>query len=1324
MADRSSPRRWAVVAWLLATSASGAAVTWERAPGLVDVRHAASRDLTDPVRRGPTLVPLAHAVVVAGRRWDALVVEPGAVTLSRRSARATLDLDGFLRPGDGLPRGPRYELLAGPAVAIAPDGLVRFRSTVQGAAIRFTALSVPGGTAAVELLLDRRGTVTLQYLALPSATVDALRDGSLRAGVVLGDGRRSDVLPGPATGFLMRQPGLVVRPPGPGLPRPAGNGPAPPGCDPLGGTWCDQADGPGSALVFLNETFDDGGSAARGWAGTDLWHEVAFATCSPGASGDPGRSWYHGNDATCTYDNRDDGTLTSPPIGPVTANTQLFFTTRLAKEDFPVTFDTAEVLVNGTPIGQYNSPPDPNAWYSIVPLDLGAWAGQVVTIGWRFRSDNSSTDLGWFVDDVLVWDENGANADCVINAGRQGTTPCSERETDQWSFNEGDYCQGCSYTFYVLVECGREMHLPLDDMEGADVQVTDVLTGLPVSLRCVNETARADAGEGSHPARIQAECCADPGLETWWGPPLDETDGAGPGHVSWGFPSCASLADLDTDGDGVECAELPGCGGQIDAISPGEEQVVDCFIQDDAGLCGLFRVDVISGGFVWDLFANCDGTNAPQFRIFLDCTEAWAAWNPLPELAVANLTTVGACPDVEVSFEIANLGCTDQAGDVPVRIVTDCGDSLDHVVAGPIPANGSVADTVTITASCSPVRIEVLADPDDVIAECTESPTVAACRAEAGIDSLATFTCGCTANLSADAGPDVAACEGEPIALDASLSVAAPCATPEYRWLDAAGAEVRPWSADPTLPAVVGACPGGTEYRVELRCQGEACVDVDTVRVDCLLPTADAGADVTACAGDLVLLDASASAVAGCAQPEYRWLDDAGLEVRGWTADPTLGLADLDCADAGTYRAEVRCTTGGTCSATDDVVVGCVAVVAEIVPDTMAACEGEPIVLGPPDVGATATGCALVEFRWLDGATGAELRPWDPDPALPPGLALSGCPGSALLVLEARCSDGGIPTCTTFDAIQIDCPAPTPPAPTATDRCGAPAADLACGVAEPGVTHAWDLDTSADSDGDGDPADDQDALGCDVTATWPAAGTRTVRAWALEPTRGCATWADLDVTVQHDPALPAPDAVPACPGSPTSLRCGAAAPGATYAWDADVAADSDGNGSPDDDVDATGCDVAVPYAEGSHVARVTATDAFGCTSSAEVRVDVTPGTAPEEVAGLRLQREGDGVRAVWAAAAGAVGYRALAGPLASLLDDRAYDHGADDPAGRGACAVTGESWSDADAGVDGEDHYFLIVAFNACGREGPTGAGRDARGPVDRPARTPTADCP
>src|SRR5207244_1745460 len=73
--------------------------------------------------------------------------------------------------------------------------------------------------------------------------------------------------------------------------------------------------------------------------------------------------------------------------------------------------------------------------------------------------------------------------------------------------------------------------------------------------------------------------------------------------------------------------------------------------------------------------------------------------------------------------------------------------------------------------------------------------------------------------LIADAGPSQAACAGAPLTLDASRSVALSCASPHYRWLDCAGAEVCPPGASPACPTVADATCD--DYVLELSCDGE-----------------------------------------------------------------------------------------------------------------------------------------------------------------------------------------------------------------------------------------------------------------------------------------------------------------------------------------------------------------------------------------------------------------------------------------------------------------------------------------------------------------------
>jgi hypothetical protein len=807
---------------VLAAGTGRAEAAWERLGGLVDVRYGGAADLAPEVLAGGASLDVPFPVTLDGRQGRRLTVGTGWIRLEVETSLSSLAPDGrILKASDTLPHPPRVDVLRGEGVRLAPDAPVLARVEKDAVAVRWTGLTLPSGeVASAEVLLDRLGAVTVQYLRLPSsARTMTCSPGS----------------PEPASAYRLVEGRLPAPRP---LPVPDANGPPPMGCDPTPQTWCDIADGPGDALIFIDETFDDGAAASRGWTTTGLWHGVDANTCAPGASGNPGRSTYFGQDATCAYLDNRTGLLSAPAVGPVTANTFLAFSLRLQKEDvtfpFPAPIDLAEVLVNGTVIASYLNPPDANAWYVAQPLPMSDppnydFAGQVVTISFRFTSDSSVVDLGWFVDDVALVDGNGTQRECVQNAGSLGYTACDARALTQWNFNESQFCLNCPYTFYVLVECGREMHLPMWDMEGADIRISNVLTGAPVPLRCRNQTSLADAGLGPYPTVISGECCAaNPGVEAWWGPAMDQTDSAGPGHVEWGFPDCPNIDRYDRNGDGgISCNELPGCGGPLPEITPGESQITDCHIVDESGLCGIYRLDVGSGGFVWSLFANCDGTNTPQFPIFLDCTEAWQAFNPLPELAVANPLATPGCPDVALTFDVQNIGCADYTGDVPIRVRSNCvpQDVRDYVVPGPVPAGESVTFSIDFTTTCAPVDLEIVVDPDDVVLECTESPTAAACRAAPGIDSVIVSTCTCAPSVTSPVA-DATICVGDAAVLDATGIGFANCLVPvDYDWFVG--------GAPAGTGGMISVSPGSTTtYEVVATCPANPdCVARDTATV-------------------------------------------------------------------------------------------------------------------------------------------------------------------------------------------------------------------------------------------------------------------------------------------------------------------------------------------------------------------------------------------------------------------------------------------------------------------------------------------------------------
>jgi len=1282
---------------------------WIALPGIRDIQFTNAIDLTPAVRGGAALVALPAPIEIEGLACDALLVGEGDVVFTSRA----IEDSGALARVEGAKtrRGARIDVLAGDDVRLAADGRVLAVESNGMIAIRWIALrasSMSGDASIVELVVLRDGHVVVQLLHLPASARSQIDAGRV---VALGvDGAPSLMSPATATAWLrdFSRPFEAIDPPDQ---RPAQGGPPPAGCDAEILNWC-----------------------------------------------------------------------------------------------------------------------------------------------WR------------------------AGVGCSNLAGL-GFTSCGTRVTTAWSFNEQDFCKGCLYTFYVLVECGREMHVPVEDMEGMEMTISDVLTGTRPTLRCLN-----DAALGDPPLLVSC-----PSHRYGYGPPFDRT--SPDGQMSWGFPDCIVDADLS-------CSDVPpGDGGPVARASPGEQQTMDCYISAESGLCGLYRMDIRSGGNVWQLFANCIGDNVPQFQIFSDCTQAWAAFNPLPELAVANMRAIGNCPNVDVEFDLQNIGCVDRVGGVTLRLASNCApaDTLTFTVPDTIPANGSVTVTVPFTTSCDPVRLDIFVDPSNAISECTESPTVAACRASPGVDTLSAFACGCTAQLAADAGPSRTACTGATVTLDGSTSTLVPCAAPRYRWLDGAGNEIQALSSDPTVDVVFSGCPASETYVLEVSCQGEICVDAAAVRIDCFVPDADAGADVLACNDENVRLTGADSVVPGCALPLYRWFDPHGVEIRGWNSDAHVDITGFTCGASGAYRLEVACTGGGACTGSDEVNVACVVVAADAGPDVVA-CAGEEFTI--TSAGAQLTNCTEAEYRWLDATTLQPLTTFDSDPDF--SGTMTTCPDAMQLLLEARCADSLAPGCTSYDAVEVTCDAGVLPRPSAVPGCGLVAA-LACGAAAPGLAGWWDLDTSVDSDLDGDPADDEDVQGCDANGAWPSglrhvvrsftrnglgcvaaaelvvdliadpapprpvatpgcpgsasaltcgaagAGLRfewdldlatdssgngipdddidattcdTARAYVegrhavrvvLVDARNCSSSSDLAFDVMPFPAPPVPAAVPGCAGTPSALSCRAPGPGLTFAWDLDVSSDSSGNGIPDDDVDATTCDASRSYPAGSHVARVTISDARGCSSSGDVGFDVllrpetpapvatpscpgvtstvtcgaaapgltfawdldlaadssgngiadddvdattcdagriyavgsytarvtatAPGgcassadlsfnvvadAVPGEATNLRVSRAGAAVTLRWTAAPGAGSYRFVRGDLGTW-----YSHAADDPVGRGACdAGGGPSVTDPDDGAEGPNYYYLVIGVSPCeGLLGTSGFGFRAA-PFERPGPIPTPSCP
>lgn len=169
-------------------------------------------------------------------------------------------------------------------------------------------------------------------------------------------------------------------------------------------------------ICYRAITFDSSGVIAEsfemgvdGWTGDGLWHIVDNSSAFP-QSNSPTHAWWFGFEATGDYADPSGaptrGRLRSPlfPLPSGRAASLTFFSWDDV-EDTPG-FDTRKVYVdngNGvTPIFESNL--NGRAWKKVGPLDLGAFAGQVVSLVFEFDSVDGveNNSRGWYVDDIAV----------------------------------------------------------------------------------------------------------------------------------------------------------------------------------------------------------------------------------------------------------------------------------------------------------------------------------------------------------------------------------------------------------------------------------------------------------------------------------------------------------------------------------------------------------------------------------------------------------------------------------------------------------------------------------------------------------------------------------------------------------------------------------------------------------------------------------------------------------------------------------------------------------------------------------------------------------
>jgi PKD repeat protein len=263
----------------------------------------------------------------------------------------------------------------------------------------------------------------------------------------------------------------------------------------------------------------------------------------------------------------------------------------------------------------------------------------------------------------------------------------------EWNFDDCDYCRdagngcfttACTFDMYIVAECGGEMHMPLYDNETGRLKIYDMTRAQYVPL-----FAQSTGGWTSS------------GLEISW----QDCDGLDP---RW------------------------------------NDQTTDIWFYGAPTLCGIYRAEFYDwGGFIWDLFSNCSGTDTPGFRVYDNYCEALAAYDPFPSLSLESLTITGSCPTYTVSYQISNAGCA--AANTSVVASSDLGGTAEVSVDNILPGETRSGSFSLSVQNGGTGTITAYADFYDSVFECQEAgDNAAACSLLGGSGSITVpVVCGC-----------------------------------------------------------------------------------------------------------------------------------------------------------------------------------------------------------------------------------------------------------------------------------------------------------------------------------------------------------------------------------------------------------------------------------------------------------------------------------------------------------------------------------------------------------------------------------------------------
>ena len=242
-------------------------------------------------------------------------------------------------------------------------------------------------------------------------------------------------------------------------------------------------------------------------------------------------------------------------------------------------------------------------------------------------------------------------------------------------------------------------------------------------------------------------------------------------------------------------------------------------------------------------------------------------------------------------------------------------------------------------------------------------------------------------------------------------------------------------------------------------------------------------------------------------------------------------------------------------------------------------------------------------------------------------LRVPNTPGRTVFAATLTVTDAA--GCTAQDDVTLDLS--TPPVLTRTegssgDICfGSPLDLLASAVntfAVSGlVRYAWDTDVSLDSNGNGFAGDDEDLVVTGVSGRLTVAtftpvrqGTFTARLTASAAGDPCMATADVAYVVETAPIVRlVVGPVTACPNEPGRFQGELAFgdTGSDLTWDFDTSVDSDGNGVPFDDVEASGQQVTHAWPEsGTFTMRVTALGTNDCIGFEDRDIEIRSAPVP------------------------------------------------------------------------------------------------------------------